>query len=317
MRRQPIAMHRRSPPWASVEAFVTAARNSSFRAAAQELGLSAAAFTRRVQALEDHLGLRLFDRGAGGPALTDAGRDYLQRLQPGYDAIRAATEAMAPQPQRPLRLGVSHSLASTWLLPVLAGFGRAHPHQPLTVHAHRDPLDLEGGRTDLGLVWGQGGWPGLMSRPLLAVQAQPVCSPALAAELDAGRRLQDVPLLDLTHGEGLWPLWHRHGGSQGGAWPVTAGRRPGLLFDTQLLMLEAAAAGLGMAVGVRPIVDGFLDGGRLRAVSGTQPRRLPGSYHLVARAAHYRGSSGMRSLWQWLARQARSEGRGEGHQAAP
>src|SRR3546814_4233197 len=66
-------------------------------------------------ALLIYVGARRFDRGDTALRLTKAGRRYLNRLEPGYAAIRAATDWMAPAPgRRPLRVGVSQSFAIGW-----------------------------------------------------------------------------------------------------------------------------------------------------------------------------------------------------------
>ena len=76
-------MKRRSPPWGAIEAFIVAGRRTaSFKDAAAQLALSPAAFSRRIQMLEDHVGVKLFNRGGQTPTLTVAGERYLQRLDP-------------------------------------------------------------------------------------------------------------------------------------------------------------------------------------------------------------------------------------------
>src|SRR5690606_40795212 len=122
-----------SAPWGAFARLVVAAGLGSVKAAAQEVGVSPSACSRRIQALETHVGARLFDRGDTALRLTKAGRRYLNRLEPGYAAIRAATDWMAPSPgRRPLRVGVSQSFAIGWLLPRLQRFHDAWPDIEVT-----------------------------------------------------------------------------------------------------------------------------------------------------------------------------------------
>src|SRR5690606_35868876 len=180
------SMHRRSPPWGAIEAFVVASRLGSFKAAAHELGVSPSAFSRRIQALETHVGARLYDRGDTALRLTKAGRRYLNRLEPGYAAIRAATDWMTPSAgRRPLRVGVSQSFAIGWLLPRLRRFHDAW--------------------ADIAILFGDGQWPGMRSRRLLDADAMVVGAPALAgASIETlGRQRQ----LEMFYPPDLWRYW--------------------------------------------------------------------------------------------------------------
>ena len=94
-------MGRRLPPLPAIEAFLFAARSSSFRAAAQQLALSPSAFSRRLQTLETFIGVTLFERSAP-PTLTAAGRRYYQAVAGRLDEILVATEELRLIPDRRL-----------------------------------------------------------------------------------------------------------------------------------------------------------------------------------------------------------------------
>src|SRR5258708_16916187 len=82
----------RLPPFKSIEAFVVAGQVQSFSAAATMLHITVPAVSRRIQALETELGVRLFDRAARRLTLTQSGESYLFRLAPAIEAIRGASE---------------------------------------------------------------------------------------------------------------------------------------------------------------------------------------------------------------------------------
>ena len=290
-------MNRRSPPWGAIEAFVIAARMGGFKAAAAELGLSASAFSRRIQALEAHVGTRLFDRVEPLPTLTAAGRRYLARLAPGYTAIRDATEWMVPTPgRRPLRVGVSQSLAVSWLLPRLQDFQSRHPTIEVTLYTRSGTVDLPGGSVDIGLIHGDGHWPALRVRKLLDLQAFVVCAPAL---LGKGRQrlvaLKGARLLETLVPPSIWQVWL----DQTGEAITESSER--LYFDSAQVMYEAAAHGMGVALGIRPLVDPYLRDGRL--VQAT-PRNigLPGGYYVAALPSMLKEPA-VRAFWQWLVAQ--------------
>ena len=285
-------MNRRSPPWGAIEAFVVAARVGGFKAAAEELGISASAFSRRIQTLEAHVGTRLFDRVEPLPTLTVAGRRYLARLAPGYEAIREATERMVPAPgRRPLRVGVAQSLAVSWLLPRLKDFQTRHPTIEVTLHT-RSVVDLPGGSADIGLIYGDGQWPALRSRRLVELEAFVVCAPSL---LGRGRHrleaLRSARLLETLAPPSFWQAWLDLTGEA----ITESGDR--LYFDSTQVMYEAAAQGMGVALGMRPTVDPYLRDGRLVQVS---PRhiRLPGAYYLAALPSMHKEPA-VRAFWQW------------------
>jgi LysR family glycine cleavage system transcriptional activator len=77
-------MRRRLPPLDNIEAFVAAAASPSFRVAAESLALSPAAFSRRIQSLSEHVGVKLFERCGSGARLTEAGRRCLELVEPAY-----------------------------------------------------------------------------------------------------------------------------------------------------------------------------------------------------------------------------------------
>lgn len=291
-------MNRRSPPWGAIEAFVTVARHASFKVAADDLGLSAPAVSRRVQALESHVGARLFDRAASATTLTPAGRRYLARLAPGYEAVRAATERMRPVAERrPLRVAVSQSLAISWLLP------RLHRLQAqgivLALHTRQGSVDLAGGMADVALLHGDGQWPGLQAQALFPLQAGVVCAPALAAGLPpapSGQVLAGHRLLEAMRPPRLWSTWSALAGV-----PLDPDQ-PRQRFDSVQVLHEAAARGLGLAVGLRPLVAPCLAEGRLvSAWPGTVT--LPGAVHIVALPALRRDAS-VRRFWQWAVQEA-------------
>jgi LysR family transcriptional regulator, glycine cleavage system transcriptional activator len=293
-------MKRRLPPWGAIEAFIVAARSRSFKDAAARLGLSPAAFSRRIQALESQVGIRLFDREAPLPVLTAAGRAYLDRLKPGYEAVRAATEELCcASEQGRIRIGVSHSFAVSWLVPRLPAFDAQSHGIELSLQWNNDDSDLLGGTADIAIMYGDGEWPGLSCQKLMPVSTCVVSAPRLAGGRAGPARLDELPgyrLLDLVYPARQWESWLERAGYSG---PLPAER---MTFDCGLVMCEAAALGLGLAIGGRPLVDSYLASGRLqRAFDLSFP--APGAYYLVALPS-VRRQRRTQLLWQWLVAEA-------------
>src|SRR5262245_32861790 len=117
------------PPLDPLLAFEAAARNLSFTKAASELFLTQSAVSRQIQQLEEHLGIKLFERRARTLLLTENGQlfyratqDALQKLHDSARRLRGTTATNT------VVVSTTPGFASLWLIPHLAGFTRAHPH---------------------------------------------------------------------------------------------------------------------------------------------------------------------------------------------
>ncbi len=295
-------MKLRSPPWGAIEAFVVASRTGSFKDAAAQLGLSPAAFSRRIQTLENHIGLKLFDRAQPTPELTAAGERYLARLKPGYDAMRAATEWMAPdEGKRPLRVAVSQSFAVSWLVPRLPRFYDQVKGVEVVLQTASNHSDLVGGAADVRILYGMGDWEHLVAQKLFGLHAFVVCAPVLARSWPEPRRIEDLAnrrVLDLINPPQQWEAWFARAGYDQ---PLVGER---VSFDAAQVMYEAAARGLGVALGVPPLVDAFVADGRLEIVLDL---KLPmtGAYYVAALPA-LRRQKAVRAFWNWLMAEAAS-----------
>lgn len=106
-----------------LRAFESAARLASFTAAAEELHVTQGAVSRQVQALEQDLGMALFDRAGRHLSLNEAGREYADALGEAFQIIRGATRALRPQKEdQVLTITMLPSFAVKWLAPRMADF---------------------------------------------------------------------------------------------------------------------------------------------------------------------------------------------------
>jgi len=241
-----------------IKAFEAAARGGSFAAAGQELNVSAAAISRMVHLLEERLGVALFERKANKLALTAAGRAYQSGLTPIFDALATLTaQVTAPAAMRVLTIGVGPTFAMRWLIPHLADFRKRHPDIEVRITAGGVAAPF-GDDWSCGIKLGDGNWPGLLAEPLFAADLQPVCIPRLASALKKPSDLKAPALLRVAHSAEDWPLWLKAAGL-----PRLSARGPEFQYYGQAL--QAAADGLGIAMGIRPYIDDDLAAGRLVA----------------------------------------------------
>jgi DNA-binding transcriptional LysR family regulator len=293
-------MRRRLPPLEQIEAFIEAARARTFRDAAERCALSPAAFSRRIQAFSDFIGLTLFERCPGGLRLTEAGRRCLEELEPAYVELRraAAVVAGADAQDQSVRLSLSHSLAVGWLIPRLDAFHVANPGIELSLRTQRDASEIRYGNVDLGICFSDIDLSSLTSQPLLTVIALPVAAPQVAAEMVAdGGRLGDRRLLAVSSPPDQWRWWM----------DLTGVRiEPGSTstFDFLHALYEVASEGLGVALASSPTVQPHLQAGRLAPV-GLPAARFPGGYQLAATPERRRRRA-VGAVWRWLDSEARS-----------
>jgi LysR family transcriptional regulator, glycine cleavage system transcriptional activator len=270
-------MRQRLPPLNSLRLFEASARFLSFKNAAEELLLTPSAVSHGIRSLEQWLGTRLFIRTARGLELTEAGARYYPVVKAALGMLVNGTEQVSGQHDGKRRLAISAAptFASRVLVPSLARFREQHPELDVvidTAHAH---AELGDGGVDLAIRMGRGRWDALEAHRLLGETLVPVCAPERYRqfrELD----IDDVPLIHVTSVSEDWAHWCE-----------AVGRRQpdqarGLRFDTIYMAFEAAARGLGVAIGRRPLVDAELSSGALVALWEHEVK-CETAYWLVAR----------------------------------
>ncbi len=138
--------------WEDVRFFAALARHGSLSATARVLTVNHATVARRLAALEQTLGTKLFKRRPSGYELTTAGRSALEAA----DAMEGAATALSRlEPDKTLtglvRLTATPSLAETFLIPRLAGLQQQHPMLDLEVSAERRAISLQRHQSDIAL----------------------------------------------------------------------------------------------------------------------------------------------------------------------
>ncbi len=254
------------PPFAALRAFHAAATHERFRDAAESLGVTESAISHQVKRLEGFLRASLIDRSGARSRLTDTGRRYLEQIEPALLQIHAATEAMLPAAGRSaVRLTLPPSLAATWLIPKLGAFEREQPEIDLQLITSTRVVDLRRDQVDLAIRHGKGAWRGLDAIFLLEETAMPVCAPGY---LDPPSRepsadiFRDIRLIVAANFPDEWEEWARAHGID----PPALG--DSITLDAMEQTLQLAASGHGLAMGRRPVVDDWLETGRLIAPFG-------------------------------------------------
>jgi LysR family glycine cleavage system transcriptional activator len=258
---------RRLPPLNALRAFEAAARHLNFSRAADELAVTPGAVSQQIQNLEDYVGAALFKRTPKGLLLTDAAQTALPALREAFDRLaEAASLLTAAVDGRRLTVSVAPSFAAKWLVPRLGLFEAAHPQVDVWLSADMEVVDFALGEIDLAIRYGAGRYPGLEVVKLMSETVIPVASPDYldANPIQAPADLANHVLLhdgspDADDSCPDWSMWLAARQIKG----VDGTRGP--RFNQSSLVIEAAAAGRGVALAKRALAQADLDSGRLVA----------------------------------------------------
>jgi DNA-binding transcriptional LysR family regulator len=287
----------RLPPLSSLRVFEAAARHASFKKAADELNLTASAVSHGIQTLESWLGVELFHREARGLRLTSAGQKYAPLVNQALSLLANATDQL-PGRKATGMLSVSSAptFANKILLPRLDAFTAQHPNIRVTIDTSSHLVDLTLDGVDIAIRFSPTRKPPAHWTLLAVETIVPVCSPALAAQLDAPldvNLLSRAPLIHVTSASADWNHWFIAKGLE-----IPSSIEGGLRVDRMQMAFDAAIRGLGVVLGRRPLVDDDIESGRLvTLVAETIPS---GSrYWLVTAQAEFQKPE-VKAFRRWL-----------------
>ena len=250
------------PSLKSLEVFVVAGRLLSFGLAAEAMGLSASAVSRRIRALEVELDTTLFIRRSKSVELTVAGVQYLRNLTPAFSAIRAATEKLGQASKR-LVVSTPQSFAFSWLIPRLPLFRDEHPDIIIDLEVSADITGRNADNFDVAIFLTRGSWPDRHAEVILPIKVFPVTGVELARNLKMPADLLNYPLIHIRQLPKAWDEWfHAAGVTYDKDNPK---RLKDMHFNDVQLAYEAALRGLGIAVGADVVVEEYLLNGQLVA----------------------------------------------------
>ncbi len=291
------------PPLNALRAFEATARLNSVSQAAEALHVTHGAVSRQLKVLEEHLGIALFVKDGRGIKLTDAGIRLRDASFDAFDRLRGiCAELSRDVSEAPFVLGCSGSLLARWFIPRLGRLKADLPELRLHLSAGEGDLDPRRPGLDALLVYAEPPWPADMQVHVLAEERiGPVLSPHFAgferlckAPVQA---LLGEPLLHTTSRPQAWPTWAADHALD------PAALQYGQAFEHLYYLLEAAVAGLGVAIAPQPLVADDLRAGRLSAPWGFSPTRAALALWVPRRAADGRAEQ----LAQWLRRELNSQ----------
>ena len=294
---------RRLPSLDFLRGFEASGRLLSFTRAAAELHLTQSALSRQVAAIEDALGVPLFERRHRSLRLTAEGEAFHREIAAHLEGIARAAESAGSTRRAPgLTVTTTVSFASLWLIPRLPRFRVERPDVEVYVSADDRTVDLARGEVDVAIryVSRHTPLPG-DAMPMFGERMLPVVSPAVARDprtpLKRPADLAKHVLLHLDDPDGRvpwlnWPQWLTSNGAPG---LKPAGSLRFTLYDQ---VVQAAVGGQGVALGRLPLVAEHLREGRLVAPF---PKKYDSERGYVALVApHAVGRDDVAAFVRWL-----------------
>ena len=296
---------RRLPPLNALRAFEAAARFGSFVAAANELRVTSSAVSQQVRMLERYLGTKLFKRLPRGLVLTELGRAYLPELTSGFDRLAEATSRLRSSGTGGLlTVAAPPSFANSWLLSRLARFRERYPRIDVYIRTGRELVDFRREDVDIAIRFGPHAKSDLKSVVLLEEEVFPVASPALVpptriplqvAELGEWPLLHDMDAY-LPQRWMSWHSWFERAGVEASA----AAR--GFRFSDSIVLVNAAVAGLGLAIARAPHIQTYLARGQLLRLT-RESWKADWVYRLVAPNENF-ARPNVRAFTEWVLAEA-------------
>jgi LysR family glycine cleavage system transcriptional activator len=284
----------------TVVAFEVVARHRSFGKAAEELNLTISAVSHQIATLEEYVGRQLFVRSPRGVTLTAAGERYLQSLSGALIIIADARESARTEPgTEVLRLHVTPSFASQWLIPRLSMLKAVHPEIRVRLSVSPGNSDFSRGDIDADIRYGRARWANLHVESVFTEEMMPMISPDLQTQLNlrvpADLLVHDLILCDANLVQ--WPQWFAANGIS------MCPTQFALVFDRAHLTLEAATQGLGIVLESDKLAERLLKNGSLIPVFPDRKSIAVHQHHLVYPPQHSERSK-VTKFAAWLRQEA-------------
>jgi len=256
----------KNPSTADLSIFLSIAQHLNFSRAAVDLGLTPSALSHSLRALENRLGVRLFNRTTRSVALTEAGERLYARLKPAFRDIEDALEDLnhfRDKPSGNLRITSGRQACELVLLPIASEFLQAYPDIRLEVVESDALLDIVAAGFDAGVRFGNRLEADMVSLPIGPnLRSVVVGSPAFFQRYPAPQKPEDLHALPCIRHRFPSGSMYRWEFERGGIEQEIEVNGPLTLGDVSL-MVGPALQGLGLAYVFEDMVSEHLAAGRL------------------------------------------------------
>ena len=280
------------PPLKALRVFEACIRLGSFTKAAKELNVGQPAVSHQIQALENDIGLRLFDRVGGATVPTQVAVDYHQRVSRALEEIARTTRTLREDARKPgLTLATYPGIAMFWLMPRLARLKEVEPALSVRVITAERDQDMPMDQVDCAILFGNGEWDGFESHLLMPEVVVPIASPSLSTQFASMSReaiLESGPLIHLEDRDARWFTWRDWHERRA---PDASRLAPGIEVTNHGIAIHETLMGHGISLGWKGVIDELLANGLLVALDD-DPLTSDRGYHLVGGQDFFRSSVG-------------------------
>lgn len=284
----------RLPSLKFLKTFQVAAARLSFKSAAEELFITPSAVSHQIKALEEQLGVPLFERGPHSLELTEAGAHYLQHLDMMFNRLEAVTEQLRERFSRGVvRLHMPPFFATELLLPKLPSLLEAQPDTDIHINTALAPLQTHPSDADVSIVVNATPDSGLDCHKLFSQAFVPACAPMLLSRTPINS-VDDLNQHTLIVHEARRDAWERWADSIG----VRLQPKKVVRFDTMHTAAQAAEHGVGVALVSAPLGNERFAQGSLVKLFDTELTTGESYFLLLRREDATRPD--VRALTQWL-----------------
>ncbi len=243
-------------------AYDAAARAGSFTVAAHELHVTQGAVSRQISALENQLGIELFDRDHKPLQLTSVGKVYAQEVSSALQSIRDASLAAITKPRTGvLNLAILPTFGTRWLIPRFPSFLEQNPDITVSFVTKLSPFDFATENIHVAIHYGIPDWSGTTNTFLMGEMSVPICAPTLLSDhaVDNIGDIAKLPLLHLASRPDAWQTWFQTNDAD-------VAVEPGLIFEQFSTIAQAAVAGLGVGLLPKFLIERELSQGELEII---------------------------------------------------
>lgn len=287
-------MTKKLPSLNVLKVFDTAARQGSFKLAAQELCLSPSAVSHQIRVLEEQLGVMLFERLNRSIKLTIEGEQYHKDIQTAMSLIERATDRLVGANQKKsITISCIPFVTNHFLIPHLPTFKQAHSDYSIKLLSQIKLMELKHGQVDLAVRYQKQDRNDLEYVPLTNVSLTPVCNPEYWLKFEqTGQGFDDHKFISLSVDTKTWTTWLSQ------FRPTNTLPDFEIELDNYQAVKQAAVQGLGLAMGYWPAVQDEVSKGNLIAPYGEQVSEFGAMYLVYPKVDQDRDS--VRIIRDWM-----------------
>jgi LysR family glycine cleavage system transcriptional activator len=272
-------MMNKLPPLNALRAFETVSRYLSVTKAAEELHVTHAAVSQQIKLLENTLNISLIRREGKRIGLTSDGEAYAAILRAAFTSIKQATFQLQKEyDPHVLTVRIPPTLALRWFIPRMSAFQNKYPNIDLRISTAANEVDFSQSNIDIAIIYDKGNWENLHHELLFDDYLYPVCNPSLinpkSGKLRDKLSAYKFIYVSAELRQKDWANWFKKAELEEPPKPKHQ------YFQNTIQALQAAEAGLGIAITHEPFVKDAIKSGKLITPFDLK-LKLPSSYYLV------------------------------------